>query len=246
MTTGSYPAGEGGDAKERVVQEFLPFIRYTARRLSWRLSPGLSEEDLISAGVVGLLDALGRFREGTVKLKTYVEYRIKGAMLDELRAADTIPRTVRDRVNALKSAHGRLEQTLGRLPEDTEVARALGVTLEAYYKTLREGGAALHLRFEDFGSRRPDEGGGGLLENLPDAEGKDPLSIVEGASLRDLLAKVIADLPEKERLVLSLYYWDELTMKEIGKALGLTEGRVCQLHGQALLRCKARFGIAFA
>jgi RNA polymerase sigma factor for flagellar operon FliA len=242
MKTASYVEVWDEDRKEGVIREFLPFIRYSARRLGWRLPPGLSEDDLVSAGVVGLLDALRRFREGTVKLKTYAEHRIKGAMLDELRAADNLPRNVRDRVNAMKSAYGKLEHLLGRPPEDSEVASALGVSVEEYRKILRESGAALHLRFEDFHGRGGDDGTDGLLENLSDAEGKDPLSLLEGANMRDLLAGVIREIPEKERIVLSLYYWDELTMKEIGKVLGLTEGRVSQLHGQALLRCKARFG----
>lgn len=231
-----------GDRKERIIRDFLPFIRFTARRLAWRLPPGISEEDLVSAGVVGLLDALQRFRPGTVKLKTYAEHRIRGAMLDELRAADTLPRNVRDRVNAMKSAHTRLEHALGRLPEDHEVAAAIGASPEEYHKILRDSGAALHLRFEDFTGRGGEDGGGGLLENLPDTEGKDPLSQLEKSGMQELLAGVIREIPEKERMVLSLYYWDELTMKEIGKVLGLTEGRVSQLHGQALLRCKSRVG----
>ena len=231
-----------GDDRERIVREFLPFIRFTARRLGWRLVPAMSEDDLVSAGIVGLLDALQRFQPGTVKLKTYAEHRIRGAMLDELRAADTLPRNVRDRVNAMKSAHTRLEHLLGRMPENFEVAEAIGVSLDEYHKTLRESGAALHLRFEDFTGRPGEEGGDNLLDAIPDAEGKDPLSILERANMQRLLADVIRELPEKERLVLSLYYWDELTMREIGKVLGLTEGRVSQLHGQAVLRCKARLG----
>lgn len=246
MKTGRSVALAEADMTEQVVLEFLPFIRYTARRLSWRLPPSILEEDLVSVGVVGLLDALTRFREGTVKLKTYAEHRIKGAMLDELRTADILPRGVRDRVNAMKSAHSMLEGKLGRLPEDFEVAEALGVPLDEYHKTLRESGAALQIRFEDFGGRTDEGGYGDILQSLPDPGGKDPLSLAERGNLREHLAKVIAELPERERLILSLYYRDELTMKEIGKALGLTEGRVCQIHGQALLRCKARFEVHFA
>jgi RNA polymerase sigma factor FliA len=241
MNAATYAEALDDDQKEQVIRDFLPFIRYSARRLSWRLPPGLSEDDLVSSGVVGLLDAMQRFREGTVKLKTYAEHRIRGAMLDELRAADMLPRNVRDRVNAMKSAHGKLEHVLGRLPDEEEVAAALGIPLPEYHKILRESGAGLHLRFEDFGARGSD-GRDGLLENLPDEDGRDPLTLLEGANLKQLLAQVIEEIPEKERLVLSLYYWDELTMKEIGKVLGLTEGRVSQLHGQAILRCKSRFG----
>jgi RNA polymerase sigma factor for flagellar operon FliA len=246
MKTAAYGEPPEENRKEQIIMEFLPFIRYSARRLGWRLPPGMSEEDLISSGVVGLLDALQRFQPGTVKLKTYAEHRIRGAMLDELRAADTLPRNVRDRVNAMKNAHTRLEHQLGRLPDDFEVAAAIGVSLDEYHKTLRESGSALLLRFEDFTGRGGEEGTDGLLQAIPDREGRDPLSLLERSDMKDLLADVIRELPEKERLVLSLYYWDELTMKEIGKVLGLTEGRVSQLHGQALLRCKSRFSMRHA
>ncbi len=239
MTMGAQAAAaRNDDERERIIQEFMPFIKYTARRLCWRLPPGLAEDDLVSTGVIGLLDALRKFRVGEVKLKTYAEYRIKGAMLDELRAADNLPRSVRDRVNALKCAHGRLEQKLGRAPEDHEVAEALGVSIDDYHKVLLENGSGMTLRFGDFEGRGDDDPS--FIETIPDPAGKDPLALLECANRRHILAAVIEDLPEKEKLVLSLYYWDELTLKEIGKALGLTEGRVCQLHGQAVLRCKAR------
>lgn len=228
------------DDRECIIREFMPYIRYTARRLSWRLPPGLSEEDLVSAGVMGLLDALGKYRAGEVKLKTYAEYRIKGAMLDELRAADNLPRSARERVNALKSVHGRLEQKLGREPDDDEVAEALGVSIDEYHKTLLENGSGMTLRFADFDARGDGDGERNFLETVPDSAALDPLALLEGECRRRILAGVIEALPEKERLVLSLYYWDELTMKEIGMTLGLTEGRVCQLHAQAILRCKAR------
>ncbi len=228
------------DERERIIREFMPYIKYTARRLAWRLPPGLSEDDLVSTGVMGLLDALRKFRVGEVKLKTYAEYRIKGAMLDELRAADNLPRSVRDRVNALKSVHGRLEHKLGRTPEDHEVAEALGISLDAYHRTLLDNGSGLTLRFGDFEDRGDGDGDDSFIESVPDPDGKDPLALLESENRRRILAAVIEGLPEKEKLVLSLYYWDALTMKEIGKALGLTEGRVCQIHGQAILRCKGR------
>lgn len=228
------------DDRERTIREFLPFIRYTARRLGWRLPPGLSEDDLVSAGVIGLLDALGKFRTGEVKLKTYAEYRVRGAMLDEIRAADNLPRSVRSRVNAMKSAHARLEQELGRTPDDDEVAGALGISLDEYHRTLLDNGSGLTLRFGDFEERGDGTGEGSFIDGVAGSDAHDPLTTFERDSRRRMLASVIGELPEKEKLVLSLYYWDELTMKEIGKILGLTEGRVCQLHAQAVLRCKAR------
>ncbi len=226
------------DERERVIRDFMPYIKYTARRLSWRLPPGLSEDDLVSAGVMGLLDALGKFRPGQVKLKTYAEYRIRGAMLDDLRAADNLPRSVRERVNALKSVYGRLEQTLGRAPGEDEVAEALGISIDQYRKTLLENGNGMTLRFGDLDGR--GDGDREFLETIPDPDAKDPVDLLERADRRQVLVDAVESLPEKEKLVLSLYYWDELTMKEIGKVLGLTEGRVCQLHSQAVLRCKTR------
>lgn len=239
MTMQARAAAVGNDDKgERIIREFMPYIKYTARRLRWRLPPGLSEDDLVSAGVTGLLEALRKFRVGEVKLKTFAEYRIKGAMLDELRSADNLPRSVRTRVNALKSVHRSLEHKLGRVPEDNEVAKALGVSIDDYHKTLLEDGSGLTLRFGDFEGR--DDGDQSFIEGIPDPAGKDPLALLESENRRRILAAVIEELPDKEKLVLSLYYWDELTMREIGKVLGLTEGRVCQIHGQAVLRCKLR------
>ncbi len=233
-------AARRSDERERIIHEFMPYIKYTARRLGWRLPPGLSEEDLASAGIMGLLDALTKFRSGEVKLKTYAEYRIRGAMLDELRAADNLPRSARDRVNALKCAHSRLEQKLGREPGDDEVAEALGVSIDEYHRTLLENGNGMTLRFADFDARGDGDGEQNFLETVPDPSASDPLTLLECENRRQVLARVIEALPEKEKLVLSLYYWDELTMKEIGMVLGLTEGRVCQLHSQAIVRCKAR------
>jgi len=227
--------------KERIVREFLPFIRYTASRFRWRLTPEMSEDDLISAGVVGLLDSLRRFKPGMVQLKTYAEHRIRGAMLDALRSADALPRNVRERVNSMKSAYTKLQHKLGRVPEDFEVAQALGVSIDEYHKTLLESGGALHLSLEDFSGGSGDEDGSSLLDAIPDTEDANPQVIAERSNMQQLLADVLQELPEKERLVLSLYYWDELTMKEIGKVLELSEGRVSQLHAQALLRCKSRF-----
>ena len=239
MTLQARAAAVGNDdEREQIIREFMPYIKYTARRLSWRLPPGLSEDDLVSTGVMGLLEALRKFKVGQVKLKTYAEYRIKGAMLDELRSADNLPRSVRNRVNALKSVHRSLEQKLGRAPEDNEVAKALGISIDDYHKTLLENGSGMTLRFGDFEGR--DDGAPSFIESIPDPAGKDPLALLESENRRRILAAVIEELPDREKLVLSMYYWDELTMREIGKVLGLTEGRVCQIHSQAVLRCKVR------
>lgn len=226
--------------KEKITRDFLPFIKYTAYRFSWRIPPELTVEDLVSIGIVGLLDALRRYREGEAKLNTFVEYRIKGAMLDELRNHMNLSKSARKKVSEVKKAQSTLERNLGRPPEDEEVAGSLDISLEEYYRILHEGQAAITLRFEDFGDRLHDDEGIDVTECLPDPDAKSPLQILEDTDRKEILSGYIDKLPEKEKIVLSLYYWEELTMKEIGKVLRLSEGRVCQLHTQALTRLKAK------
>ncbi len=230
--------------KEKIIQDSLPFIKYTAYRLSMRLPPQLSVEDLISVGVMGLLDALQRFTEGRVKLSTFVEYRIKGAMLDELRSLDWVPRSLKTKISQLKKAQRELEKELGRAPTEEEIARKLGVPLEEYYRTLQSASNAIVFSFEDFKERSWDEGDMDVTECIPDPNMKSPLAQLEESSMRETLAQSIGMLPEKEKLILSLYYWEELTLKEIGKVMHLTEGRVCQLHSQALIRLKSQMHTA--
>lgn len=230
------------EEKEKIINDSLPFIKYTAYRLSRRLPPQLSVNDLISAGIVGLLDALGRFEEGRVKLSTFVEHRIRGAMLDELRAQDWVPRSTKKKLDAIRRAHKELEQVLGRQPEAEDIAAKLRITLDEYHRTLQDAHNAVFLSIEDF-TEPGDEPGLDVAEITADPGAKSPLDIVEDKDTKEALARLISELPEKERIVLTLYYWEELTMKEIGAVLGITEGRVCQLHAQAVIRLKAGMAI---
>ncbi|MBI5634175.1 MAG: FliA/WhiG family RNA polymerase sigma factor [Nitrospirae bacterium] len=229
--------------KEKIISDFLPFVKYTASRLSWRLPPLLTVDDLISTGLMGLLDALEKY-DGRVKLKTYAEFRIKGAMLDELRAMDWVPRSTKKKISEIRNAYSQLERELGRGPDDEEVAELLEIELDEYYGTLQDAHGAISLRFEDF----EENSGEGLdiMECIADQREKSPLALLEDEDQKKVLARFIAQLPEKEKLLLSLYYWDELTMKEIGKVMNLTEGRVCQLHTQALIRLKAKVSNEFS
>ncbi len=226
--------------KEKIIKDSLPFIKYTAYRLAYRLPPQMSVEDLVSVGTMGLLDALQRYTEGRVKLNTFTEYRIKGAMLDELRSQDWVPRSLKTKIDQIKKAHHRLEKELDRLPTEEEVAESLAITLDEYYKTLQSASNAVVFSFEDFRDRMHDENGMDVTECIPDRDMKNPLELLEKSSAKEALAQIINRLPEKEKLLLSLYYWEELTMKEIGKVMNLTEGRVCQLHSQAIIRLKAQ------
>jgi RNA polymerase sigma factor FliA len=229
--------------KEKIINDSLPFIKYTAYRLAHRLPPQLAVNDLISVGIVGLLDALQRYTEGRVKLNTFVEYRIKGAMLDELRSQDWVPRSLKTKIGQIRKAHRELEQNLGRMPYEEEIAERLEITLDEYYKTVQNASNAVVFSFEDFRDKMYEESDMDVTECIPDPNAKSPLEILEESISKEALADLIEHLPEKEKLILSLYYWEEMTMKEIGKVLHLTEGRVCQLHNQALIRLKAQINI---
>ncbi|MEW6569705.1 MAG: FliA/WhiG family RNA polymerase sigma factor [Nitrospirota bacterium] len=227
------------EEKERIIQHFLPSIKYNAHRLAWRLPPQLTVDDLISVGIMGLLDALNRYRKDEVKINTFVEYRIRGAMLDELRSNDSLPKSMRKKIDAVKKAYLKLEKETGCPPEAEEIARKLNITLEEYYRILQSTNSGIVLRFEDFHKKMGEEDGLDLTESLPDPNAKTPLEILENNNNRKILACLIDRLPEREKLIICLYYWEEMTMKEIGKVMNLTEGRICQLLNHALMRLKA-------
>jgi RNA polymerase sigma factor FliA len=230
------------EQKEKIINDSLPFIKYTAYRLSQRLPAQLSVNDLISVGVMGLLDALQRYTEGRVKLNTFVEHRIKGAMLDELRSHDWVSRSLKTKIGQIRKAHRELERDLGRMPYEEEIAAKLSISLDEYFRIVQSASNAVVFSFEDFRDKMHDESDMDVTECIPDPDMKTPLQQLEDRSAKEALAQMIERLPEKEKLLLSLYYWDELTMKEIGKIMNLTEGRVCQLHNQALIRMKAQMG----
>ncbi|MBI4764099.1 MAG: FliA/WhiG family RNA polymerase sigma factor [Deltaproteobacteria bacterium] len=218
---------------EKIIKDFLPVVRYKAYRLSRRLPLQISVEDLVSVGLNGLLDALGRFVPGKVKLKNYARYRIKGAMLDELRKAEWVPRSRKKKIKTLKEVQGRLEEELKRPPEDEEVAGALNISLNEYYQILEESQGGVTFQFEDLESATVN-----LMDHIQHPNNKDPLNLLEELDQKKIIAHLIEGLPEKEKMVISLYYWKEMTMKQVGVFFGLTESRICQLHNQALMRLK--------
>jgi RNA polymerase sigma factor for flagellar operon FliA len=240
MTMQEYKIEQSEQEKEKIINDSLPFIKYTAYRLAHRLPPQLSVSDLISVGIMGLLDALQRYTEGRVKLNTFVEHRIKGAMLDELRSHDWVPRSLKTKIGQIRKAHRELEKDLGRMPNEEEIAGRLSISLDEYYRTIQNASNAVVFSFEDFRDRMHEESDMDVTECIPDPDMKSPLELLEESSAKEALARLIERLPDKEKLILSLYYWDELTMKEIGKIVNLTEGRVCQLHNQALIRLKSQ------
>ncbi len=183
--------------KEKIINETLPFIKYTAYRLAHRLTPQSSVHDLISVGIMGLLDALQRYTEGRVKINTFVEYRIRGAMLDELRSQDWVPRSLKTKIGQIKKANSELEQKLGRMPNEEEIAEKLGISLDEYYRTVQRANNSVVYSFEDFRDRMHEESGMDVMECIPDRDMKTPLELLEENSKKEALAQVIETLAGK-------------------------------------------------
>lgn len=230
--------------KERLILEYAPVIKYIAQRIATRLPPHISVDDLINAGVIGLIDAIEKFdssRDNT--FKTYAEFRIRGAMLDELRGLDWVPRSVRQKESALERAYEELERRLGRSATDEEVATLLGIKIEEFYGWLNQVKGVSLLSLEALGMRATDGEAINLLEILPSDDAKSPVHLLQTNRLKAIIARAIEDLPYQEKVVVSLYYYEELTMKEIGKVLEITESRVSQIHTKAIFHLRTKLKI---
>ncbi len=224
-------------SREQIIREFAHVIRAIAHRLAFRLPAYLDAEDLISVGVIGLMDAMEKYDPSReAKFKTYAEFRIRGAMLDEIRSMDWIPRSVHERIAQLQRAQTELMNRLGRPATDEEVATALNMSVSELDDFLSKSRGAVLISLDDLGIQEPD--GNKILKMLADRQHPDPLSMIVNERERESLGKAIQQLPEKERMVLTLYYYEELTMKEIGKILKVTESRVCQIHTKAVMHLK--------
>ncbi|MGM0681841.1 MAG: sigma-70 family RNA polymerase sigma factor [Thermodesulfobacteriota bacterium] len=236
-----------GFDREEAILKYLPMIKYIAQRLIARLPPQVTIDDLISSGIIGLINALERFDTSkNVKFKTYAEFRIKGAMLDELRSLDWVPRSIRRKITELEKTYSALEKKLGRPAKDEEVAEEMGLSLDKFYKLLDETKSVSFIDLELLQQKKagPDSFSD-LSEDLINTS-NDPFSNLALAQIRDLLAQAIEQLPENEKLTVSLYYREQLTMKEIGDVLGYTESRISQMHSKAMYRLRSRLKKALA
>ncbi len=226
--------------RDEIIKSYAPLVKIIASRLAIRLPAHIDINDLISVGITGLIEAIDRYDPSRgVKMETYISFRIKGAMLDELRRVDWVPRSVRQKVRHFEEEYLRVESKLGRMPTEEEMAEALGKDEVGFQKFLREINGAAILSLEDMGFHG-DGDERNIMECIADPKGEDPFKSLHLKETKKLLAGVIDELPKKERLVLSLYYYEDLNLKEIGKVLEVTESRVCQLHGQAILKLKAK------
>ncbi len=224
--------------QERLMIEHLPIVRFIARRIHERLPQHVPIEDLYSAGVVGLLDALNKFDPSKqVQFRSYAQFRIRGAVLDSLRTLDWSPRELRRKGRAVEQAIQTLTARVGRTPTDIEIATQLHIDLPAYQQLL---GELKGLEIGTLHSERSEDSGEEELVYLPNRPEDDPLFRYLNAELRERLSTAIGDLPERERLVMTLYYYEETTMKEIGIILGVVESRISQIHASAVLHLRTR------
>ena len=228
-------------SRDELIAQYLPHVKRIVHRIASHLPPSVEVDDLENVGVIGLIQAVDRYdptREN--KFLTYAEFRIKGAVLSELRSRDYLSRANRKKFRELEKAYLRLEQKLGREVKDFEVALELGIDLEELYRIKRLSSISF-ISFEEIGYTTKEE-----KENLlnylinSDSLSEDALTLTRLKEVQRALANAIMELPEKEKMVVSLYYWDELTMKEIGKVLGITESRVSQIHSQTVIRLRRK------
>ena len=232
------------EARDELILHYAPLVHYVAGRVAVGLPPNVDRSDLVSYGLFGLIDAIDKFDPHRgYRFETYAIARIKGAMLDELRSLDWVPRSVRRKVRAIRAACVELESQLHRLPSDAELADALGMSEAQFQQALSQMSFINLVTFDTLVGAASDEEAMTLGDLLVDRD-DGPMALVELAEMRRLLAEAIERLADQERLVVSLYYFDGLTLAEIGEVLGVTESRACQIHGKAVMQLRLRLAAA--
>jgi RNA polymerase sigma factor for flagellar operon FliA len=234
---------DGDDrARERLVVAYSPLVKYVSGRMASGLPAHVEEADLISYGLGGLISAIERFElEREIKFETYAITRIKGSIIDELRSLDWVPRSVRARARAIERANTKLENKLQRAPTDEEMAKELEMTVGDFQDALLQISNSTVAALDELWTVSDASGDSvSLLDTLQDPGAPDPAAAMDATDLKDRIADAIARLPEREKLVVALYYYENLTLREIGEVLGVTESRVSQLHTKAVLRLRGR------
>jgi len=228
----------GKSDKNQLLEEHAPLVKKLAHQLKAKLPPSVEVDDLIQAGMIGLLDAVGRYEENHgAQFETYAVQRIRGAMLDELRNSDWLPRSIRQNMRKIEVAMNKLQQKFGRAPLEAEIAKELKLSLEEYQEMLNEGSGHQLIYYEDFHEKDENEH---FLDRYCIDEQSDPLQALMNTGFRQAVIRAIEALPEREKILMGLYYEQEMNLKEIGAVMGVSESRVCQLHSQAVARMRAR------
>jgi RNA polymerase sigma factor for flagellar operon FliA len=229
-------------ARERLVLAYSPLVKYVAGRMSSGLPAHVEEADLISYGLLGLISAIERFEPAReIRFETFAVTRIKGSIIDELRSLDWVPRSVRAKAREIERANAKLEHQLHRAPSDQEMAKALEITVDEFQESLVKISNSSVVALDELWTVSDSSGDQvSLLDTIQDPGAIDPSQEMDLTDMKDRLADAIARLPEREKLVIALYYYENLTLREIGEVLGVTESRVSQLHTKAVLRLKSR------
>jgi RNA polymerase sigma factor for flagellar operon FliA len=231
--------------REKLIMEYAPLIKFIAQKIAIRLPSNIELDDLISSGVIGLMDAIEKYdptRDNT--FKTYAEFRIRGAILDELRAQDWVPRSVRDKAKLLDRTMVLLEVELGRSASDEEVALKLNISMDEFHDLTNQVRPVSLLSIDDMATFSNGDKKS-IINLLEGTKLNNPLNTLNVKTVKDIVTQAINELPEKQRLVLSLYYYEDLNLKEIGKVLRVTESRVSQLHAQAVTRLRSKLQAHF-
>jgi len=220
------------------AKQYAPLVRRIAHQMIARLPANVELDDMIQAGMIGLMDAVGRFEEthGT-QFEVYAASRIRGSMLDELRAGDWLPRSARKSQRDIENAIHRLEQRFKRAPSEAEIAQEMGLSVGDYQDTLNDARGAQLVYFDDLGGGEDNDD---YLERHVVDEGSDPSDVLRDKRFRGALVGAIEELPEREKQLMSMYYEQDMNLREIGAVMGVTESRVCQLHSQAVARLRAK------
>jgi RNA polymerase sigma factor for flagellar operon FliA len=237
-----YKSSRDQAVRDRLILTYAPLVKYVAGRLGSGLPAHVDEGDLVSYGLLGLIGAIERYDpDRDVKFETYAIARIKGSIIDELRAMDWVPRSVRSRAREIERAIADIESKLGRAPSDEEIATKLGVSQEELDESLSEISRSSIAALDELWTVQGSSGDQvALIDTIEDTQGPEPQSALDQSEVKEMIADAISRLPEREKLVITLYYYEELTLREIGEVLGVTESRVSQLHTKAILRLKAR------
>jgi len=226
---------KGKADKNSLLTEHMPLVKRLAHQMKAKLPPSVEVDDLVQAGMMGLLDAINRYEENHgAQFETYAVLRIRGAMLDELRSSDWMPRSTRANMRKVESAMATLQQQLGRPPSESEVAKSLKLSLGDYQDLLGDSGGHQLVYYEDF---HDDDGGDGFLDRYA-VDDDDPLKSLLDTDFRQTVIDAIDALPPREKMLMGLYYEEELNLKEIGAVMGVSESRVSQLHTQAVARLR--------
>ncbi len=229
-------------AKDKLLVEYAHLVKYITNRLAINLPKSVDRNDLTSAGVLGLIKAVETFEpERGFKFETYAGHKIRGAILDELRALDWVPRSVRQKSRELQKVFAKLENELGRAPYDDEVCESMNITMQEYEEMLAEVTPTTIISLEEaMPDRDSDSKELRIIDTIEDPGSDNPLKELGFAEVKEILKDAIMNLPEKEKLVVALYHYEELTLKEIGVVLDITESRVSQIHSKAILKLRAK------